>query len=193
MNQPLAEVWRETLAQPAPEPEAEPVEMTFDGLPCKIRPATLEFYIRSGRMPDYLTRIALADDPAQTVAAEFARLDGESYLKSRDFQRTLICDRLVEPRVVDVPLGQEPEGAFSYMELAERRPKFVDSILSWFLMGCPVPAKGGEGEGMDAEALANFPKKPGRRKRAGTGSRRKGERKASVGTDAADTQPDAQV
>lgn len=110
MNQPLEEVWREAFAQPAPEPEAEPVEMVFDGLPCKIQPASLEFYIRSGRMPDYLTRIALADDPAQTVAAEFARLDSESYLKSRDFQRTLICDRLVEPRIVDVPLGEADFG-----------------------------------------------------------------------------------
>lgn len=192
MNQPINDVWKQKLAEQVEE-QAEPVEMTFDGLPCKMYPVPLEFYIRSGRMPSYLTNIALADLDAAVVERETAGITTEQFIEAQRFQRLAVCRALAEPRVVDAPQGEEPEGTFSYMELAERRPKFVDSVFVWILKGCYVPVKGGEEEGLQADDLAEFPDKPQRGKRART--RRDGarKRKSAARTDAGDKKSHASV
>jgi hypothetical protein len=106
----------------------------------------------------------------------------EEVIKGQAFQRHAICYAFVEPRIVDVPPGEEPEGAFSYMELAERRPAFIDAVMLWFLAACPVP-KGGEGDGLSAEALSNFPKGERRPKRTPARRDRKRDGKDAVGVD----------
>jgi len=150
--------------------ETPAVEMTFAGLPCKVRPLSLDIYLRSGRLPDYLTRIALSDFDAGTVAQETAGITTEAVLEGRKFQRVAVCRVLVEPRVADVPESETPEGCLSYRELSERAPDFVDTVFAWVLRGCPAPVKGGEG--VDGEALENFPEKPERAK--STRPRRRG-------------------
>ena len=169
--------------------QSEPVPMTFDGVPCKVRPLSLEFSIRSGRMPDYLTRIALASDPAATVEREFAAITAEQLLAGQRYQRAAVCRVLDEPRVADIPLSTDE--VLSYMELAEAAPAFVDAIFSWVLKGCPVPTgdEGGEAEGLDADDLANFSSGKKRRKRAGAGNRSARKRKTAVGADAAHSKP----
>jgi hypothetical protein len=175
MKESIVDIWKQELAAPAAEADAEPVEMTFDGLPCKVRPVPLEFYVRSGRMPSYLTRIVLASGDPAVIEREFATIKPEAVVEGREFQRAAVCRALVEPGVVDVTPGDEPEGTFSYRELAERRPAFVDAVFFWILRGCPVPAKGGEEEGLTADDLAEFPDGPRRGKRAR--ARRDGARK----------------
>jgi hypothetical protein len=143
----INDVWRKALDEaPEPEPEGEPVEMTFDGLPCRARPLNVAFYIESGRMPDYLTKAALyaqkGDQGGTLRALDSAQI--EELVAGQKFQRMLVCKVLEEPRVVDVPPGEAPEGSFSYTELAERRPAFVDGVKFWILIGCPRPVKEGE-------------------------------------------------
>lgn len=169
----IADVWRKELdGAPTVEPRAEPVEMTFDGLPCKVRPLNVAFYIESGRMPDYLTRAALyaqKGDQAGTLRAlDSAQI--EEIVEGQKFQRMMVCKVLDEPRVVDVAPASVPDGAFSYTGLAERRPAFVDAVKFWILVGCPVPKKEGEGAGLTAEALENFP--DGERGKHGSRARR---------------------
>lgn len=180
-----ADVWRKAL-ESAPEalPDAEPVEMTFDGMPCRVRPLNVAFYIESGRMPDYLTRAALyaqkGDNVGTVRALDSAQI--EDLVEGQKFQRMLVCKALEEPRVVDAPPGAESEGAVSYMQLAERRPKFVDAVKLWILLGCPVPKKEGEAEGVSAEGLQNFP--AGKRRARSTKTRRdrKADRRKPVAT-----------
>lgn len=169
----ISDFWRKLLSEaPEPEPEVEPIEMTFDGIPARVRPLNVAFYIESGRMPDYLTRAALyaqKGDQAGTLRAlDSAQI--EEVVEGQKFQRMLVCKALEEPRVVDVLPGQAPEGCFSYTELAERRPAFVDGVKFWILVGCPRPVKEGEGEGLTATALQNFPS--GKRRKQGSKSRR---------------------
>jgi hypothetical protein len=178
----ITEVWKAKLAEPAPE--TEPVEMTFDGLPCKVRPLSLEFYLRSGRMPGYLARIAMHEGKKEVVDRELAAVSPEDVLAGQAFQRTAVCKVLAEPHVVDVPMGEEPEGSFSFMELAERRPAFVDAVFFWILLGCPPMKKEGEGQGLDAEALENFPAGKRGKRRAGARHNRKAHGKDTVGTPA---------
>jgi hypothetical protein len=181
MSETITDIWKQKLAESAP-PEDEPVEMTFDGLPCKVRPLGMDFYIKSGRMPAHLASTTLylqARDEAGVNRA-LENVSPEEMLKGQQFQRVALCRALVEPKVVDVPPGEEPEGAFSFMELAERRPGFVDGVFFWLLAGCPVPVKGGEGDGLDAEALGNFPEGERRTKRARSRRDRKGHGKDAV-------------
>ena len=182
MSQSINEVWKQKLKEPVKE-NHEPVNMEFDGMPCKVRPLDMEFYIKSGRIPSHLARVALFLQQRNVEEANKALMDvhPDEFLKGEEFRRKAICRTMIEPRVVDVPPGQEPEGAFSYMELAERRPAFVDALLYWLLAACPIPAKGGEGEGMDAEALGNFPEGKRGAKRRRARRDRKGHGKDAVG------------
>lgn len=161
----IGDVWKRELATSAP-PEVEPVEMTFDGLPCRVRPIDLAFYVRSGRMPDYLARITFHDGDARAaVDGALAAVSTDDVLAGAKFQRLIVCRALDEPRVVDAPEGEAPEGAFTFMELSERRPAFIDAVFFWILNGCPVRKEGEEGKGLDAEALETFPEsKPGKRR-----------------------------
>lgn len=181
MSQSISDVWTRELA--APVTEAAPVEMTFDGLPCKVRPLGMDFYIRSGRIPSHFARMSLFLQQRNVEEATRAleSVHPDELIKGEEFKRAAVCRVMVEPRVVDVPPGQQPEGAFSYMELAERRPAFVDGLLFWLMVGCPVPVKGGEGEGLDAEALGNFSEDKGRTKRQRARRNRKGHGKDAAG------------
>lgn len=182
MAESISDVWKQKLAEPVAEQDA-PVALTFDGLPCKVRPLGMDFYIRSGRMPAHLasTVLYLQAGNQEGVDRSLENVPPDELIKGQKFQRVALCRALVEPRVVDVPPGEEPEGAFSFMELAERRPSFVDAVFFWLLAGCPVPAKGGEGEGLDAEALGNFPEDKQRSKRPRARRGRKGHGKDAVG------------
>lgn len=157
----IFEVWKKELAAAALPVEVvqEPVAMVFDGLPCKVRPLDMSFYVRSGRMPAHLARLGLHVQNGDQVAAEKAleAVPVEDIIAGQQFQRMAICRVLDEPRVVDARPEAAAEGEVSYMTLAEKRPAFVDALLLWILVGCPVPKKEGEGEGLDAEALGNFP------------------------------------
>jgi hypothetical protein len=180
--------------QAAAEPEAEPVQMIFDGVPCKARPLSLEFYIRSGRMPDYLARIALSGCHPQAVERELATVTTEALLAGQKFQRVAVCHVLKDEGVVDCQPEQTPEGAISYTTLAESSPKFVDAVFAWVMMGCPLPAEGGEGAGDESAALETFSAKSRRRKRAGVGRDGKAKRTATSGAAAvADPERGAQV
>jgi hypothetical protein len=181
------------------EAQAELVPMIFDGIPCMARPLGLDFWLRSGRMPDYLARIALADGNPAVVERELAAVTPDALLEGQHFQRAAVCRVFsgegVTPRVADVLPGKEPVDHLSYTRLAESAPKFVDEAFLWVLKGCPlpVPEEGGESPALDAEALANFSEKPGRRKRAGAGNRRASKRKATGRADAADSKRGVEV
>ncbi|MDT5262282.1 MAG: hypothetical protein QOC61_1286 [Acidobacteriota bacterium] len=181
--------------QSAP-PEVEPVEMTFDGIPCKARPLSLEFYIRSGRMPDYLARIVLSGCNPQTVESELAGVvTPDALLAGQKFQRVAVCRVLdTDPRVVDTLPEETPADSLSYMRLAESAPKFVDAVFAWVLKGCPLPVEGSEGKADEADALENFPEKPRGGKRVRAGSHGKAKRKTTCGASAvADSGAGAQV
>jgi hypothetical protein len=175
-------VWRRELAASEPPAPDEPVDVVFDFLPCKARPFGLDSYIRSGRIPTYLASAALSLQARDQKGADKAlsAVSSEDMIEGQRFQRFVVCKVMHEPRVADVPPGQEPEGSFSYMELAERRPAFVDAVMLWVLLGCPVSRKEGEGEGLDAEALKRFPAGKRRAERTRAGDNRKNVRPKSV-------------
>jgi hypothetical protein len=156
----------------AAQPETPALEMTFAGLPCKVRPLPVDFYVRSGRMPDFLTRIAFSLNDAEAIKRELESVSADDVIQGRRFQGVAVCRVLDEPRVV-LQEGDalDDDGALDYAELAERAPDFVDGIFSWVLMGCPVPEKGGEG--ISGETLETFSEKPGRTRRARTRGGRK--------------------
>lgn len=181
MNRTVIDFWQQKREEPEPEPSGEPIEMTLAGMPCRLRPLSTEFYIRSGRMPAYLARIAMQPRNPEAVDKELAAVSAEDVLAGQAFQRAAVCRVLAAPRAVDVPQGQEPEGAFSYMELAERWPAFVDAVFFWVLLGCPLPRKEGEDEGLDAGALETFPESERRQRRSRARDNRKAHGKDAAG------------
>lgn len=65
------------------EQEAPPVPMTFDDIECMVRPLDLAFFIRSGRMPDYLARIAMTPGNPEVAAREVANVTAEQVLEGQ--------------------------------------------------------------------------------------------------------------
>ncbi|MDT7807322.1 MAG: hypothetical protein QOJ70_1135 [Acidobacteriota bacterium] len=181
----ISDVWkRELEAAPAPAPVSEPVEMTFDGMPCRVRPLELAFYIRSGRVPAHLSRAAmnLQNGNQEGFNKALEAVPIEDVIEGQKFQRMALCHALDEPRVVDAPPEKVPEGVISYMHMAETRPAFVDGVFVWILAGCPLPPKEGEGEGLNAEALENFPEKRRGAKRSRARHNRKDDGADAVAT-----------
>jgi hypothetical protein len=165
----------------AAEPETPAVEMTFAGLLCKVRPLPADFYLRSGRMPDFLTRIAFSVGDGEAIKRELEAVKADDVIAGRRFQRVAVSRVLVEPRVADATAGPTDDAALGYAELAERAPDFVDMVFSWIVAGCPVPEKGEEG--ISTEALQNFPDKPAGTKRARARGGSKTHGRASIQTD----------
>jgi hypothetical protein len=153
----------------AAQPETPAIEMTFAGLPCKVRPLALESYVRSGRLPDFLAHVAFNLGNAEAIQSAVESVSTDDVIAGHRFQHTVVSRVLVEPRVSD-GAANLPD-ALDYMELSERAPEFVDAVFSWVLRGCPVPVKGGEG--ISGETLETFSKNKGRTRRARTRGGRK--------------------
>lgn len=168
MSNSITEKFRRELAErKAARIEPEPTPQTFAGMACRARPLSLEFYIRSGRMPNAVARILLAAGTTE-YDREIEAASTDTVLDVRKFQREAVCRVLAEPRVVDVLAGEAPEGCLSYVELAEGSPEFVDECFGWILSGCPESPNGGEAEGLNANDLVKFPDGKGRRQRIRT-------------------------
>jgi hypothetical protein len=150
----------------AAEPETPALEMTFAGLLCKVRPLSLEFYVRSGRMPDFLAHVAFNLGNSEAIQSAVEAVSTDDVIAAHRFQRTVVSRVLVEPRVSDGAATPPVADVLDYMELSERAPEFVDAVFSWVLRGCPVPVKGGEG--ISGETLETFSKNKGRTRRART-------------------------
>jgi hypothetical protein len=184
MSNSVNDAFKDRLRQARAEQEAEAVPMEFAGFPCRVIPLPLNVWMRSGRMPDFLTSKYLA--AAEAGEDETAvNLTPEEALEATAFRRKAVCRVMVEPRIVEE--GDPGEGGYLYADIAETAPAFVGSVFDWISLGCPLPEKGSEGKALGAEALSRFPTQKSRRKRARARAVGEDGRQKAVGANAADS------
>ncbi len=87
---------------------------------------------------------------------------------------------MVSPRIILE--GAPGAGEYLYADLFETAPEFLSGVFRWVMMGCPMPKEGGEDKGLDADALANFPDKKRKGKRARARNNVKGRGSKPVAT-----------
>lgn len=159
------------------EQASKAVAMEFAGFPCKAIPLPYSVFVVSGRMPEYLTNIVLAEPDEK--AAEAREPTAEEVKESEKFRCTAVCRVLVEPRVI--PEGTPAEGEYLYADLVETAPAFISAVFQWIMRGCPMPeAKKGD-EVLSVADLERFPKGGGRGAGAKSRRARKGGGPRAVG------------
>lgn len=168
---------------------ASPVAMEFAGFPCEVITAPAALFLKSRRMPDFLTRMVVE------VEEKFSAGEGDpnprpraltsaEMIEGENFQRHAICSVMHRPRVIAE--GTPAEGEYLYADLAEKAPAFVREVFAWIMRGCPLPQEEG-GEALNTDDLARFPDgaRRGARPKSGPASTKRG--KKAVGVNAADT------
>jgi hypothetical protein len=161
-NENAVDPFRQKLEERRAAQEAQAVPMVFAGFPCTVIPLPWTVFTLSGRMPEYITNITLAE-PGDATAAKRA-LTSDEVKEGEAFKRAVVCRVVVSPRIVLE--GTPPEGGYTYADLFETAPEFLSGVFRWVMRGCPMTKEGEESEGLDADALANFSDKKRPRKRA---------------------------
>jgi hypothetical protein len=90
--------------------EAQAVEMEFAGFPCKVIPLPYSVFLTSGRMPEYLTDIVLAEPSEKAAAAR--EPTAQEVKDGEEFRCKAVCRVMVWPRILN---------AADYAAEAERR------------------------------------------------------------------------
>jgi hypothetical protein len=135
------------------------VEMTFAGLPCKVKRMGLLDHLNANTIPTHIAAVLMAElsgvSSTEDEAKELSPQEAENAQKEfNEYTRAVICATLVEPRVVQ-SLTPAP-GEISYGRLFVKNPTFISEVLAWVRNGCPgVPVKTKEGE-TSVGALENF-------------------------------------
>lgn len=169
----------------------EAIPMVFAGFPCRVRPLTRMFFIRSGRMPEHLVNrlIALSEAEEQGAKVEPPERSAAEIIEGEVFVRRAVCAVLVSPQVVESE--PVPEGGYLYVELDKTAPEFVRAVYDWIIADCPLPppAEGKEGQGSGAESLSvgdleKFPDGEGRQPGADAGAQGEDGGAAPVGANA---------
>jgi hypothetical protein len=180
-----ADVFRRKLEEARERRQSEGFPMEFAGFPCKVRQLSRLHFIRTGRMPEYLTRLVIASiDRREEATATERQASAAEIVEGEVFMREAVCAVMVEPRVV--ASEPAPAGGYLYAELEENAPEFVQAVYQWVMQDCPAPEEE-KGEGvLGVEDLARFPEVE-----AGVGGaepRREGEvvGETAARTDAAD-------
>lgn len=133
----FAALWREKMAQEEPT-----VEREFGGFRGMFRRLPIAGWFKAGKVPQFLVHAlmkARADGSFEHLQDE--SLSPEELSQSVEFQRKVVCQVCVNPKVVaeDRPLE---EHEISYTELAEHCPDVVDLIVGWVLAGSPdIPVR----------------------------------------------------
>ena len=181
-NENGTDTFKERLERRRKEQEAHAVPMVFEGFPCTAIPLPWQVFTLSGRMPEYLTLITLAE-PGEKQAQK-RELSADEIREGEAFKRTVVCRVVVSPRIIAE--GVPKAGEYLYADLFETAPEFISGVFRWVMRGCPLPKKEGESEGeqLDAEALANFSDKerPGKRARARRDGKGRGSKSVAAST-----------
>jgi hypothetical protein len=144
-------VWREKSTAKVKTPV---IEREFAGLPCKVRRTPLLAWIRAGQMPGFLAEIVARSFDGEDAELDEKTLTSEQKKEFGHFRRVMLCETVVEPRIVHDRAPQD--GEISYQEVVLSQPEFVGEVIAWILIGCPdipIETKGGA---LTVDELSNF-------------------------------------
>lgn len=135
-------------------------------------------------MPEYMTRmtIELVDKREKTV--DLDRLTAEQIVEGELFKRDAVCSVLVDPPVVTE--GEAPPGGYTFAEIDELMPEFVNAVFTWIMCDCPAPKEEKGEEVLGVEDLVKFSDDAGGGTGAQSGDKGEGVGAAAVGVDATD-------
>ncbi len=85
----IVDPFKRKLEEKRAAQEASAVPMVFAGFPCTVIPLPWTVFVLSGRMPEYITNITLAE-PGDTTAAK-RELTAEETKEGEEFKRAVIC------------------------------------------------------------------------------------------------------
>jgi hypothetical protein len=135
--------------------EAQTFERTFGGLPCLVRRIRLSTWLSCGHMPQYLVELTQKSLDGEEESLAETELTPEQKKEFAAFQCYVVCQSVVEPRIVEGEAQSDDE--ISYSRLKMDHPRFIFELYEWVTKGAidvPVHLEGGES--VSVESLTNF-------------------------------------
>ena len=149
--------WRDRLKELKPVAPAAPItaEITLAGFTFLGKRPPLKLWISSGRLPQGFVRQVMEVKEGLRDEVDVDSLSTSDQMLLVDFQRRVILESVVDPKIVDGLAQNDDE--VSLIDLLEVFPDIINEFVNWAVRGCPgIPVQTTDGEGTSVEALETF-------------------------------------